>query len=98
MWSLRVVLVQLLQLHSVICIITPIPVTTQYFCSCSSSFVECIKEELQNLHLHPSRFPVDMERAHYLGQAPWDADFSERLWSMLIICKFATALICSALT
>lgn len=72
-------LVQSLELHNVICIITPVAATTRYLCSYGGSFVECIKEELKNLLLLPSQFPVDRKRAHYLGQAHWDVHFSKGL-------------------
>lgn len=93
MWSLRVVLVQSLELQNVICIITPVPVTSRYLRSYGGSFVECIRKKLQNLLLLPSRFPVNRDRAHYLGQAHRDVHFNKGVWSMFIICKFARALI-----
>lgn len=77
MWSLRVVLVQSLELQSAICIIAPIPVTIRYLCCSGGGFIEGLKEELQNLLLLPSRFPVSRARAYYLGQAHRDAHFSQ---------------------
>jgi len=46
----------------------------------------------------PLLAPVDMERSCYLGQARRDVHLDKGLWAMFIICKFAGALICYALT